>query len=160
MPKQHALATDRKRAMAAGVQAFDFALTLGCAITAPVLERPRRMIQELLRPGVNLVGMHLIALAQVSYRLRASPPARSSPSAPASIFRLVLFVICRSVCCDETAPTPISQPVPNSGSTSTSAPGLQEPAKSPTLTPRAKIIGTVLPIARNLVFRMAIACPY
>jgi hypothetical protein len=32
--------------------------------------------------------------------------------------RLVLFVIFRSVCCDGTAVSPISQPVPNSGATS------------------------------------------
>jgi GAF domain-containing protein len=36
----------------------------------------------------------------------------------ASIFRLVLFVISRSVSCNGTAPNPISQPVPNSGATS------------------------------------------
>src|SRR5262249_25433725 len=37
---------------------------------------------------------------------------------PGSIFRLVLFVIFRSICCDGTAPNPISQLVPNSGSIS------------------------------------------
>ncbi len=37
---------------------------------------------------------------------------------PASIFRLVLVVMLRSVCRDGTAPIPISQPVPNPGATS------------------------------------------
>jgi hypothetical protein len=48
-------------------------------------------------------------------------PARNASNAifafsPASIFRLVMFLIFHSVWCDGTAPNPISQPVQNSGS--------------------------------------------
>jgi hypothetical protein len=38
---------------------------LGCAIAVAVLERARRLIQELLLPGINLVGMNLITLGQM-----------------------------------------------------------------------------------------------
>jgi hypothetical protein len=43
------------------------ALMLGCDFTVAVLERARRLIQELLLPGINLVGMNLIALGQIGY---------------------------------------------------------------------------------------------
>ena len=39
-----------------------------------------------------------------------------------SIFRLVLFVIFRSVCCDGAAPNPVSQPAPTPGSISLTQP--------------------------------------
>jgi hypothetical protein len=50
------------------MQPFDLALMLGRAIAVAVLERARRLIQELLLPGINLVGMNLIALGQISHR--------------------------------------------------------------------------------------------
>ena len=45
--------------------------------------RPRRLILKLLLPGVNLVGMDLVALRKLRGRslFPAAPPARSSPSA-------------------------------------------------------------------------------
>jgi hypothetical protein len=51
-----------------GVQPFNLALTLGGAMAVAVLERARHLIQELLFPGVNLVGMNLIALGQIGHR--------------------------------------------------------------------------------------------
>jgi hypothetical protein len=102
------------------VQPFDLSLMLGCAIVVAVLERTRCPIQELLLPGINLVGKNLIALGRIGHRrlfpqclqrdLRLSAPRQSCVS--------VLVVNFRSVCCDGTAPNSISQPVPNPGSTS------------------------------------------
>src|SRR5262249_43123247 len=73
--------------------------------------------------------MRTTALLQLSpdAKLKRPPEARQVPRSAskaifafraASIFRLVLFVILRSVCRDGTARTPISQPVPIPGSTS------------------------------------------
>jgi hypothetical protein len=64
----------------------------------PGIERPRRLILKLLLPGVNLVGMDLVALRKVRDR-RLLPSASSAifASSPASIPRLVFFVIVRSV---------------------------------------------------------------
>jgi hypothetical protein len=50
----------------------------------PGIERPRRLILKLLLPGVNLVGMDLASSAIFAF-------------SPASIRRLVFFVIVRSV---------------------------------------------------------------
>src|SRR5262249_44339319 len=50
-----------------GVQLLHLALVPGHAIAAAVLERPRRLLQKLLLPGVNLVGMDLIALGQIGH---------------------------------------------------------------------------------------------
>src|SRR5947209_2362000 len=95
------------------------------AIAIAALERPRRLIEQLLLPRIDLVGMHLIALRQIGNRrllpqrlqrdLRLQPridlPSRPLRHAP----------LRRS---DETAQNPISQPVPKSGSTSmTPSPG-------------------------------------
>jgi hypothetical protein len=61
------------------------------------IKRPRRMVQQLLLPGVNLVGMNLMALRQVGYRrLFAQRLQRDFAFSAASIFRLA-FVIFRSV---------------------------------------------------------------
>ena len=48
------------------------------------IKRPRRIVQQLLLPGVDLVRMNLVALRQVVHcRLfRATPRARASRSAP------------------------------------------------------------------------------
>jgi hypothetical protein len=96
------------------VQPFDLALMLGCAIAVAVLERTRCLIQELLLPGINLGWDEPDSAGPdaPSSPVPAMPPARSA----ASILRLVLVVIFRSVCCDGTALNPISQPAPNPGS--------------------------------------------
>jgi hypothetical protein len=41
---------------------------LGGPVAAAALESPRRLIQELLLPGVNLVRMNLVPLRQVGHR--------------------------------------------------------------------------------------------
>src|SRR6266446_5548451 len=56
----------------------------------------------------------------------------------ASIFRLVLLLICRSVCCNGTASSPISQPVPQSGSTSFETPVLNPAGRGATSQPITK----------------------
>jgi hypothetical protein len=58
----------------------------------------RRLILKLLLPGVNLVGMHLVALRKVA-TVACSRSASSAILAfsPASIRRLVFVVIVRSV---------------------------------------------------------------
>jgi hypothetical protein len=81
-----------------GVKLLDLARRRRFRVYAdPRIERPRRMVQELLLPGVDLVRMNLMALRQIAYR-RLVPSASSAIFAfsTASIFRLV-FVICRSV---------------------------------------------------------------
>jgi len=61
------------------------------------IKRPRRMVQQLLFPRVNLVRMNLVALRR-SFIVACSRSASSAIFAfsPASIFRLV-FVMFRSV---------------------------------------------------------------
>ena len=61
------------------------------------VERPRRLLQKLLLPRINLVRMHLLALRQIAHR-RLFPHRLSAIFAfnAASIFRLV-FVIMPSV---------------------------------------------------------------
>jgi hypothetical protein len=54
------------------------------------------MVQQLLLPGVNLVGMNLMALCQVGYRRLFAQRLQRDLRLAASIFRLV-FVIFRSV---------------------------------------------------------------
>src|SRR5208337_146608 len=50
------------------VQPLDLALHLGFGILSDLrVERPRRMVLQLLLPDINLVRMHLIALRQVGY---------------------------------------------------------------------------------------------
>src|SRR5208337_4317015 len=50
------------------VQPLDLALRLGFGILSDLrVERPRRMVLQLLLPGIDLVRMHLIALRQVGY---------------------------------------------------------------------------------------------
>jgi hypothetical protein len=49
------------------VQALDLAIVVGFSIAAR-LERPPRLLLELLLPGVNLVGVNLIALCQIGHR--------------------------------------------------------------------------------------------
>lgn len=91
----------------------------GGAVAAAALECPRRLIQKLCLPGVNLVRVHLIALRRSAtvacYRSASSAIFAFSA---ASIFRFVLCVILRSVGCDRTTQNSISQPVRFSGSTS------------------------------------------
>jgi hypothetical protein len=62
------------------------------------VEGPRRLILQLLLPGINLVGMDLIPLSR-STTVACSRSASSAIFAfsPASIRRLVFFVIVRSV---------------------------------------------------------------
>ena len=62
------------------------------------VEGARRLILKLLLPGVNLVGMNLVALRR-SVTVACSRSASSAIFAfsPASIRRLVVFVIVRSV---------------------------------------------------------------
>src|ERR1700746_3826111 len=45
-----------------------FNLALGSAIAIAGVEGPRRLIEELLLPGVNLIGMDLIALGEIGHR--------------------------------------------------------------------------------------------
>ena len=45
-----------------------FNLALGSAIAIAGVEGPRRLIEQLLLPGVNLIGMDLIALGQIGHR--------------------------------------------------------------------------------------------
>ena len=62
------------------------------------IEGARRLILKLLLPGLNLVGMDLVALRKVGDRrlLRKASTAIFAFN-PASIRRLVSFVIVRSV---------------------------------------------------------------
>jgi len=39
-----------------------------CLAAAAAFEGPRRLIQKLLFPGINLIGMNLIALGQIGHR--------------------------------------------------------------------------------------------
>ena len=77
------------------MQPFNLALALGSAIAIAGVERPRRLIEELLIPGVNLIGVDLKALVERPRRLieelgpnrppsraPAAPPVQSSPSTP------------------------------------------------------------------------------
>ena len=62
------------------------------------IEGARRLILKLLLPGVNLVGMDLVALRKVGdRRLLPQRLQRDLRLQPASIRRLVFFVIVRSV---------------------------------------------------------------
>jgi hypothetical protein len=75
-------------------------------------------------------------------KIRSRTPSRSASKAifafsAASNLRLVLFVIFRSVCCDGTAVSPISQPVPNSGATSVDARRTRDFSKLP---PKALVV--------------------
>src|SRR5947199_2471248 len=84
-----------------GMQTIDLALTVGRAVTISGLESLRCL--KLLLPGVDLFWLYLVTLGQIGHRR------------PASIFRLVLFVIFRSVCCDGTSASerrPSRQPLP------------------------------------------------
>jgi len=101
------------------VQSFDLAFALHRTGAVAALEGPRRLIEQLLFPRVNLIGVNLITLGQgVTVSCSRNASSAIFAFSAASILRLVLFVIFRSVCCDGTAPNPISQPVPISGSTS------------------------------------------
>src|SRR5271169_6029642 len=52
-----------------GVKLLDLARRRRFRVYAdPRIERPRRMVQKLFLPGVDLVGMNLMALRQVAYR--------------------------------------------------------------------------------------------
>src|SRR5208337_5692064 len=52
-----------------GVKLLDLARRRRLRLRANLrIKRPRRMVQQLLLPGVNLVGMNLMALRQVGYR--------------------------------------------------------------------------------------------
>jgi hypothetical protein len=63
----------------------------------PALERPCRLVLKLLLPGVDLVGMYLIALGQVGHRrLLAQRLQGDLRLQAASIFRLVFCAIVRS----------------------------------------------------------------
>lgn len=80
------------------MQPLDLMLTLSSTITISAFERPCRLIQQLLLPGVNLIGMHLIALGQIGPTVACSLSASSAIFAfsAASIFRLVRLLISRS----------------------------------------------------------------
>jgi hypothetical protein len=51
-----------------GLQPLVLALAISRTLAVAVLERPRRLIQKLLLPGINLVRMNLIALRQIGHR--------------------------------------------------------------------------------------------
>src|SRR5512132_1612535 len=87
--------------------------------TDPSIKRPRRVLQQPLLPGINLVRVNLVARRQLSHR-RLLPQRLKAIFAfsAASIFRLGFFLI-RSVYHDRAGRSPIKPPVPKSGSTST-----------------------------------------
>src|SRR5512133_3125395 len=84
--------------------------------TDPSIKRPRRVLQQPLLPGINLVRVNLVARRQLSACSRSASKAIFAFSA-ASIFRLGFFII-RSVYHDRAGRSPIKPPVPKSGSTS------------------------------------------
>ena len=49
-------------------KAFDLALVVARRIAAAAFERPRRLLRKLLLPGINRVGVDLIALGQLGHR--------------------------------------------------------------------------------------------
>ena len=55
-----------------GVQRFHLELVPSCAVADAALERPCRLIQKLLLPGVNLVRTHLIAQRQIGHPCKKS----------------------------------------------------------------------------------------
>ena len=91
--------------------------------TDPSIKRPRRVLQQLLLPGINLVRVNLVAHAS-SATVACSRSASKAIFAfsAASIFRLGFFII-RSVYHDGAGLAPIKPLVPKSGSTSQALPG-------------------------------------
>jgi hypothetical protein len=85
----------------------------------PRIKGAHSPLKQLLLPRANLVGADLVALRQISHaRLLPHRLQAIFALSAASTFRLVLFVISRSVYYNLTTPNPINQPVPNSGATS------------------------------------------
>jgi hypothetical protein len=71
---------------------------LQCAEPVPVeMELEEDDVVKLLLPGVNLVGMDLVALPKVTVACSRSASSAIFAFSPASIRRLVFFVIVRSV---------------------------------------------------------------
>ncbi|MBL8666764.1 MAG: hypothetical protein JNM48_04815 [Rhodospirillales bacterium] len=79
------------------------------------LKRTRRVVQQLLLPGVDLVRVNLIAHGEISHR-RLLPQRLQGvfPFTAASIFRFGFFIIC-SVHHDGADTAPINTTVPNQG---------------------------------------------
>jgi hypothetical protein len=82
-----------------GVQLFDLSLATSLGVPPGAgVEGPRRVFQKLLLPGVKLVRMDVVALRQVrDRRLFAHRLQAIFAFKPASILRLVFFVMGRSV---------------------------------------------------------------
>jgi hypothetical protein len=79
---------------------------------------PRRVLQKLLLPGINLVRMNLVAHRQlVTVACSRSASSAIFAFSAASIFRLGFFII-RSVYHDGAGFVPIKPMVPKSGSSS------------------------------------------
>ena len=97
------------------VQALDLPLMRRLHVLLHAGEGVRRLILKLLLPGVNLVGMDLVALRKVRDR-RLLPQSSSAifVFSPASIHRPVCFVI---VCSVYQTERPVSNltPVPKTG---------------------------------------------
>jgi hypothetical protein len=102
-----------------GVQLLDFPFAGVIGIYPdPGVERARRVVQQLLLPGVDLVRVNLIATARsATVACSRSVSKAIFAFSAASIFRLDFFIIC-SVYHDGADAAPIKPLVPKSGSTS------------------------------------------
>jgi hypothetical protein len=77
-----------------GMQLLDLPLAIGFGVPADAgIEGARRVLQQLLLPGMDLVGMDLVALGKAGGCSRTASSAIFALKAP-SILRLVFVMVC------------------------------------------------------------------